>query len=75
MKKVKTFELTSYQDRRDYEELMNDSKVQVLDTRDFFGIGFDPNTGPNPSLTRVVDYRENAPQECKANEVYKPPMC
>lgn len=74
MKKVQAFELTNYQDRRDLQGLMNDPKVQILNTGDFFGVGRSED-GPEVTLTRVVDYRDAEAEAQETEAVYVPPIC
>lgn len=71
MKGTKTFDLTNYNDLRDYTELINNCAICVTSESDFFGVGKSED-GPVPCIIRVVDYRER--DDCTAS-VYQQPVC
>ena len=60
--RVQVFELTSGTSRSAYEKLLNDPRVTVTETKDFFtSIQGGPEEPGYTSIQRVVDYRLTDP--------------
>lgn len=74
--KLQVFELTSAISRDSYARLVNRRGVQILDENDFYGIvPGGEGEGSDPSITRVVTYRDrfDSPPPGPANEPPPPP--